>query len=89
MITGPRPEDVRQLVTEIFASQGVQLGPRHALNEHVRIDRGRCVARTYRAGGLMAMWFVDYGLLQCYDAQGAMLRAINLLQALQERRQAA
>ena len=36
--------------------------------------------RSYRAAGLMAMWFAELGLVQVYDLEGNMLRTINLFE---------
>ena len=60
-----------------------------ALKETILIDDGRYVARTYRAGGLMAMWLIDVGIVQFYDEDGNMLRTINLLRELEPQRMAA
>ena len=49
------------------------------LQETIRIDRGKCVARTYRVDDLMAMWLLDIGIVQFYDGDGNMLATINLL----------
>jgi hypothetical protein len=46
-------------------------------------------ARTYRVGELMAMWMVQVGILQFYDADGNMLATVNLLKDLTPQRAAA
>ena len=33
--------------------------------------------------GLMAMWLIEVGIVQFYDADGAMLRTINLFQEVE------
>jgi hypothetical protein len=53
------------------------------LEETILIDGGKCAARSYRLDGLMAMWLIEVGILQFYDADGAMLRTINLFQELE------
>jgi hypothetical protein len=50
------------------------------MQETTRIDRGRCVARCYRVDEFMAMWLTEVGILQFYNAAGAMLATVNLLQ---------
>ena len=59
------------------------------VQENIRIDRGRCVARCYRAAELFAMWLIDVGVLQFYDAEGEMLHTVNLFTELQPQRAAA
>jgi hypothetical protein len=57
--------------------------------ENVVIDRGRCVARSYRTDGYMAMWLMEVGILQFYGANGDMLATINLLRRIHPQRMAA
>jgi len=59
------------------------------LQENIRIDRGRCVARCYRVAEMFAMWLIDVGVLQFYDADGEMLHTVNLFTELQPQRVAA
>ena len=59
------------------------------LNESMRIDGGKLVARTYRTETLWAMWMIDIGLLQFYDEEGQMLRTVNLFEELEPVRAAA
>ncbi len=58
------------------------------IDETVLIERGRCVARTYRAAGLMAMWLLAVGIVQFYDDQGRMLGTVNLFRTLRPERMA-
>jgi hypothetical protein len=76
----PHPYEVRELVARTFLEFGVGAGSSDDLEETVLIDRGKCAARTYRFAGLMAMWLLEVGILQFYDADGTMLRTVNLLQ---------
>jgi hypothetical protein len=48
------------------------------MQEKIRFDRHRVVARTYRVDRLMAMWLSEVGILQFYDADGRMLATIHL-----------
>jgi hypothetical protein len=57
--------------------------------ENVVIDRGRCVARSYRSEGYLAMWLIEVGILQFYNAEGDMLATINLLRRITPQRMAA
>ena len=77
--------DVRRLVTHYFLDR-VDVDD---VQENIRIDRGRCVARCYRVAEMFAMWMIDVGVLQFYDADGEMLHTVNLFTELQPQRAAA
>ena len=81
--------DVRRLVTHYFLDLGVDSVEVDDIQENIRIDRGRCVARCYRIGEMFAMWMIDVGLLQFYDADGEMLHSVNLFTEMQPQRAAA
>ncbi len=85
MTVAPQPEQVRQLVARVFREFGASPRSLFDLNETLLIKSGRYVARTYRARGLMAMWLVEAGIVQFYDADGAMVRTVNLLKKLRPR----
>lgn len=89
MTVAPQPEQVRQLVARVFGEFGVPVCNILSLNETLVIKSGRYVARTYRAEGLMAMWLLRAGVVQFYDAEGKMLRTVNLLKQLRPRTVAA
>ena len=89
MRLSPPPEEVRELVVRCFEDFGVTRFGTSALKETICIDDGRYVARSYRAGGFMAMWLIRAGLVQFYDEDGNMLRTINLLRELEPQRMAA
>ena len=76
----PRPAEVRRIVLAVFRNLGVTAPKLFDLEEHVAIDRGRCIGRSYRVDQFMAMWLADVGLIQFYDSEGNMLRTINLLE---------
>jgi hypothetical protein len=82
MTVAPQPEQVRQLVARVFEEFGVPVCNSSVLNETLLLKSGRYVARTYRADGLMAMWLLRAGVVQFYDAEGTMLRTVNLLKQL-------
>ena len=65
----------------IFSSLG--------LDETILVDDGRYAARTYKADGYMAMWLLQIGIVQFYDAEGNMLLTVNLLEELEPQRMAA
>ena len=81
--------DVRHLVSRYFLELGLEPDEVSDLQENIRIDRGRCVARCYRVSEMFAMWLIDCGVLQFYDADGEMLHTINLFTELQPQRAAA
>ena len=59
------------------------------IDESILIDEGRCMARSYRTPGYMAMWLVAAGILQFYDEEGRMLATIDLFASLRPQRMAA
>jgi hypothetical protein len=81
--------DVRGLVSRHFLKFGADVADIDDLQENIRIDRGRCVARCYRVADMFAMWMIDVGVLQFYDADGEMLHTVNLFTELQPQRAAA
>jgi len=89
MRTDPHPREVRALVVRTFLEFGAGLPTLAELTEHILVDDGRYMARSYRADRLMAMWLIEVGLLQFYDADGEMLRTVNLFQTLEPQRVAA
>jgi len=89
MRTEPTPHEVRELVIRTFECFDVAVDGPWDLDETILIDDGRYSARTYKAGGHMAMWLVEIGVVQFYDAAGNMLRTVNLLEELAPQRMAA
>ena len=85
----PYPSDIKRIVIRLFSELGAELSALSDLHVTIRIDKGKCVARSYRVDGLMAMWMVEYGILQFYDAAGNMLRTINLLEEIHGQKAAA
>lgn len=73
-----QPREVRRLVLATFAQLGARSSSLFDLEENLLIHEGRYTARSYRADDLMAMWLIDVGLVQVYDADGEMLTTINL-----------
>jgi len=81
--------DVRGLVARHFLELGAAADDVADVQENIRIDRGRCVARCYRVAEMFAMWLIDVGVLQFYDADGEMLHTVNLFTELTPHRAAA
>jgi hypothetical protein len=89
MRTDPLPYEVRELVIRTFEYFDVEIESPWDLDETILIDDGRYSARTYEINGYMAMWLLDIGIVQFYDADGNMLHTINLLEELEPQRMAA
>ena len=89
MRTDPLSYEVRELVIRTFEYFDFFLDDPLDLEETIVIDDGRYSARTYEADGYMAMWMLDIGIVQFYDADGNMLRTVNLLEELEPQRMAA
>ena len=81
--------DVRQIVIQSFLELDVAEDVLADLEEKLLIEEGRYFARSYLAGDLMAMWLIEVGVLQFYDAEGNMLRTVNLFEELMPIRMAA
>jgi hypothetical protein len=84
-----QPREVRKLVLATFQQLGARPGSLFDCEENILIHEGRYSARSYRADDLMAMWLIDVGLVQVYDADGEMLKTINLSTELEPLRMAA
>ena len=89
MRTNPQPEEVRELVRHVLARFGSTAFDDYDLNETILIDDCRLVGRSYQAGEHFAMWLVEVGILQFYDAKGNMLMTVNLFESLEPQRMAA
>lgn len=89
MRTDPLPHEVRELVFRAFQDFGAAIFQSADIDETILIDRGRRAARTYKADGLMAMWLLQIGVVQFYDADGNMLMTVNLLEEREPQRMAA
>jgi hypothetical protein len=89
MRTDPLPYEVREMVLRTFEYFDVVLDEPWDLDETILVDDGRYSARTYKLDGYMAMWLVEIGIVQFYDAQGNMLRTVNLWEELEPQRMAA
>jgi hypothetical protein len=89
MRTDPLPQEVRELVLRVFQGFGAAVFSPASLDETILLDDGRYAARTYTVAGYMAMWLVEIGIVQFYDAQGNMLLTVNLLEELEPQRMAA
>ncbi len=89
MTVAPQPHQIRELVARTFEEFGAGVGDYEELNETLLVEGRRFVARSYRTKGLLAMWLFSAGVIQFYDADGKMLRTINLFKKLRPRSVAA
>jgi hypothetical protein len=85
----PRPSEIRRLVLKLFRQWGTAPSRLFEMQEKIRVDRHRVIARTYCVDRLMAMWLSEVGILQFYDADGRMLATIHLRPAYLPQRAAA
>lgn len=74
----PTPTSVRQLVVEQFTRFGADAQEAETCAETILIRDGKYRGRSYRTGGMLAMWMIEIGLVQLYAADGEMLATISL-----------
>ena len=89
MIITPQPHYVRKLVARTFTELGVTVRNPSDLEETILEDEGDHSARSYQFGAYTATWLAEVGILQFNDAEGRMLRTINLLEEPQGSKSAA
>ncbi len=89
MTISPDPDQVRTIVFRTFLELDVPEECLDDLDERLMLDDGRYVARSYRVDEYMAMWMIDVGLVQFYDAEGNMLRTVNVFEEIEPQRMAA
>jgi hypothetical protein len=89
MRTDPLPYEVRELVVRTFQSLDVAVAGPFDLEETILIDDGRYAARSYKADDCLAMWLVEIGIVQFYDADGNMLCTVNISEEFEPHRVAA
>lgn len=74
---------VRRIVDQTFLEFDAADDAVTDLEETLLIEEGRYIGRTYQVENLFAMWMIEVGILQFYDAEGNMLRTVNLFEELQ------
>jgi hypothetical protein len=89
MTISPHPDEIRTIVFRTFLELDVAEDSLTDLDERIMLDDGRYVARSYRVDDYLAMWMIDVGLVQFYDADGNMLRTVNLFEEIEPQRMAA
>jgi hypothetical protein len=89
MMVEPKPHDVRKMVIQIFAELGAAMPTLFDLEETIMIDDGKYAARSYRVQDYMAMWLLEVGIVQFYDAEGNMLATVNIFKDVEPVKMAA
>jgi hypothetical protein len=89
MTVEPDPHEVRTLVIQIFRELGAAMPTLFDLEETIMIDDGKYAARSYRVQDYMAMWLLEVGIVQFYDAKGNMLATVNIFKDLEPAKMAA
>lgn len=79
MNAAPSPSHVRALVLSTLQGFGAHVFSDLQVEETLIVQDSHCRARSYRTSDHFAMWLVDLGLLQFYNAEGDMLLVLNLL----------
>ncbi len=79
MTVRPHPREVKLLVVRTFLDLGVASRRLFDIKETILATGDRCMARTYRVEGLSAIWSIEDGNVKFYDADGSLLRVVNLL----------
>ena len=80
MTVEPRRREVKQIVAQTFLELGASTQAVFDLKETAFIDNGRCMACCFRVEDLKAVWCVEDGIVDFYDAEGRLLRKVNLLE---------
>ena len=80
MVVLPQPQEVKQLVVRTFLDLGATSRSLFSLHETLLVHGKRCMARAYRVEDYRALWSIDDGTVEFYDAAGSLLRVVNLLQ---------
>ena len=78
MTVEPRRREMQQIVARTFLDLGVQPRAIFELKETALVDGGTCMARCFRVEDLKAVWCVDDEIVNFFDAQGHLLRTVNL-----------
>ena len=89
MTVSPDPDQIRTIVFRTFLELDICEEMLDDLDERLLLDEGRYVARSYRLDDYLAMWMIDVGLIQFYDADGNMLRTVNVFEEIEPQRMAA
>jgi len=79
MTVRPQAYEVRQLVLRTFLELGAPSVGLFGVRETALTRGDRTLQRIYTAGDLKAVWSIDAGMVKVYDAEGRLLRVLNLL----------
>ncbi len=80
MTVRPLPLEVKRLVVRVFLDLGAPSRSIFALRETVLRNAGQPADRQYQVDGLRAVWQTTRGIVTFYDAEGVLLRTVNLLE---------
>lgn len=80
MTVEPRRREIKRIVARTFLGFRASTQAVFDLKETAFIDSGRCMACCFRVEDLKAVWCVEDGIVNFYDAEGRLLRRINLLE---------
>jgi hypothetical protein len=89
MTIAPLPYDIRRIVFRTLCELGAIVDSIHDVIETVLVESGMCIARTYRADSFKAVWLLEEGTVQFRDADGTLLRVVNLYEEMTPVRMAA
>jgi hypothetical protein len=89
MTVEPDSHEVRRLVIQVFEELGAAIPTLFCLEETILNYDGKYTVRSYRVTGYMAMWLVEVGIVQFYDAEGNMLATVTLFKELEPLKMAA
>lgn len=71
-------EAVRRLVDDVLRERGVDAPEQERLLDTILLRDGKYVGRSFRCGGILAMWMIEPGLVTFYDEAGELLRVVSV-----------
>lgn len=84
-----KPGEIRELVIRTFDEFGADADALADMSETILFDGRKYRGRSYRTDTFLAVWLIEVGLVQFYDARGNMLRTVNLFEEWQPQAMAA
>ncbi len=82
MTIAPHPAEIRHIVFHTLQEVGANVDSPHEIQETILVDSGNLMARTYLADDYQAVWLLDEGVLQFTNADGQLLRRVNLYEEM-------
>jgi len=68
---------VHDEIFNTFRDLGVSEADLKQVKDTFLIQDGKYCGRSFRAGGILAMWMLEIGLVQIYDAEGKLLKTLT------------